>query len=97
MAFIGCRCDGWFVIPAADNNSEVIWEQGESCDDGGISHGDGCDATCKVEPGWTCEGEPSLCSEVAAVPMLSPPGVALLGGLLMIAAVRRLRANASPT
>jgi cysteine-rich repeat protein len=26
----------------------------EECDDGGVADGDGCSATCTVEPGWDC-------------------------------------------
>ncbi len=33
----------------------------ESCDDGGTSPGDGCDARCAIEPGWVCRGVPSVC------------------------------------
>ena len=36
---------------------------GEACDDGGVAGGDGCSAGCAVEPGWTCTGEPSTCTE----------------------------------
>jgi cysteine-rich repeat protein len=39
-------------------------ERGESCDDGRPpATGDGCDASCKVEPGYVCttEVEPSVC------------------------------------
>ena len=28
----------------------------EACDDGGTASGDGCSASCVVEPGWTCVG-----------------------------------------
>ena len=27
---------------------------GEECDDGGVQSGDGCSASCKVEPWWSC-------------------------------------------
>jgi MYXO-CTERM domain-containing protein len=30
----------------------------EVCDDGDLDPGDGCNATCDVEPGWACFGEP---------------------------------------
>ncbi len=33
----------------------------EACDDGGIINGDGCSATCTVEPGYMCKDEPSVC------------------------------------
>lgn len=32
------------------------------CDDGNTADGDGCDAECRIEPCWTCTGDPSLCS-----------------------------------
>jgi len=35
------------------------------CDDGNTADGDGCDATCRVEPCWTCSGDPSTCSPTA--------------------------------
>jgi cysteine-rich repeat protein len=34
----------------------------ETCDDGDTTPGDGCDATCHAETGFTCSGQPSLCS-----------------------------------
>jgi cysteine-rich repeat protein len=34
----------------------------EMCDDGGALSGDGCSATCQVEPGWNCFGVPSMCA-----------------------------------
>jgi cysteine-rich repeat protein len=33
----------------------------EACDDGNAGPGDGCDATCQIEMGYQCMGEPSLC------------------------------------
>jgi len=33
----------------------------ESCDDGNLLDGDGCDPECEVERGWRCEDEPSTC------------------------------------
>ncbi len=34
----------------------------ETCDDDGTTPDDGCDASCQIETGWICVGEPSLCS-----------------------------------
>lgn len=34
----------------------------EACDDGAAAAVDGCSATCTVEDGFTCEGEPSVCA-----------------------------------
>ncbi len=35
----------------------------EECDDGNVTAGDGCSATCTIEPGYTCTGNPSVCSD----------------------------------
>ncbi|NVJ05811.1 EGF domain-containing protein [Myxococcus sp. AM001] len=37
---------------------------GEQCDDGNVAPGDGCGASCQVEPGYTCSGVPSVCTDV---------------------------------
>jgi large repetitive protein len=36
-------------------------EEGELCDDGNDAEDDGCFG-CQIEPGWACEGEPSVCA-----------------------------------
>ena len=41
----------------------------EECDDGNNDPADGCDASCQIEPGWSCVGQPSVCSRL--VPTLS--------------------------
>ena len=70
----------------------------EECDDYNTTQGDGCDWDCGIEPGWTCEGEPSVCTEESAlVPSVGATGMAVLAvavfgiGLvgLVIAARRR--------
>jgi cysteine-rich repeat protein len=35
----------------------------EECDDGDLVAGNGCSAQCKVEPGWSCRGSPSICGK----------------------------------
>lgn len=35
----------------------------EQCDDGNTEVGDGCSERCKLEQGYKCEGEPSVCTE----------------------------------
>ncbi len=40
----------------------------ETCDDGNTSWGDGCGGTCIQEAGWTCVGEPSVCTVGCTVP-----------------------------
>lgn len=37
-------------------------EGAEGCDDGDVESGDGCSATCAVEAGFACDGEPSTCA-----------------------------------
>jgi fibro-slime domain-containing protein len=34
----------------------------ELCDDGGIVDGDGCSSRCKLELGFKCDGDPSVCT-----------------------------------
>ncbi len=36
----------------------------ETCDDGKApANGDGCSSTCQTEPGWSCTGTPSVCTQ----------------------------------
>ena len=83
------------LVPEPTCGDGVI-EGTEECDDNGTVPGDGCDASCEIEPGWTCEGEPSVCTELPTpVPSISFGGLALLGGLVLgsvaFAAGRRRR------
>jgi cysteine-rich repeat protein len=41
-------------------NGEVT--AGEPCDDGDLQPSDGCNASCRIEFGYTCTGSPSVCS-----------------------------------
>ncbi len=43
----------------------------EGCDDGGQAAGDGCSPTCTVEPGWSCTGEPSVCTPICGDGLLT--------------------------
>lgn len=59
------------VVIHTDNGfcTEVVCSDGlvsgtEQCDDGDFNPGDGCDATCQVETGFSCVGSPSVCSAV---------------------------------
>jgi cysteine-rich repeat protein len=36
----------------------------EACDDGNTDAGDGCSASCTIELGFTCTGEPSVCTAI---------------------------------
>lgn len=42
---------------------DSLLQVGEACDDGAQIAGDGCSVTCSVEGGWTCTGEPSVCTQ----------------------------------
>jgi cysteine-rich repeat protein len=39
-------------------------DTGETCDDSNFANTDGCDNTCNTEPGYACQGQPSLCDTV---------------------------------
>ncbi len=59
-----CTCElGW----TGSTCEEAVCGDGlilgsEGCDDNNTENGDGCSATCTVESGWVCVGEPSTCS-----------------------------------
>jgi cysteine-rich repeat protein len=65
----GYACDG---APGALSDCHNVCGDGviaggldaEACDDGNVLNGDGCDAGCKLEPGWVCSGEPTVCTSV---------------------------------
>ncbi|MEK6940235.1 MAG: hypothetical protein AABX31_05915, partial [Nanoarchaeota archaeon] len=40
----------------------VLKEGTEQCDDGNNQNGDGCSSACMTESGFTCTGEPSVCT-----------------------------------
>ncbi len=39
-------------------------DDGEVCDDSDQQSGDGCSSSCQIESGWTCSGQPSVCTEI---------------------------------
>ncbi|MBI1818052.1 MAG: DUF4215 domain-containing protein [Deltaproteobacteria bacterium] len=41
-----------------------ILDTGEQCDDGSTASDDGCSATCVTETGWSCSGQPSVCTPI---------------------------------
>ena len=48
---------GWTLLTCGDG----LVDAGEQCDDGNRASGDGCSASCTVEPCRTCSGQPSVC------------------------------------
>jgi len=57
----GCALDtsGCGVVTVGCGNGFV--SAAEECDDGNLTDGDGCDATCHMEPGYRCYDDPSTC------------------------------------
>lgn len=51
-----------FVANPVCGDSEI--DPAEGCDDGNNGAGDGCSATCQIETGWTCAGQPSVCAPI---------------------------------
>jgi len=68
--------------PAVCGN--YIIEGGEDCDDGDVSGGDGCSATCQLETLWHCFGEPSACAESGYIVWV-PGDQTTIGGALAAA------------
>ncbi|OIP64136.1 MAG: hypothetical protein AUK30_07190, partial [Nitrospirae bacterium CG2_30_70_394] len=50
------------VVDTAANTKSI--DVPEGCDDGNTAAGDGCAATCTVESGYACSGEPSTCDGI---------------------------------
>ncbi|MBU0661509.1 DUF4215 domain-containing protein, partial [Patescibacteria group bacterium] len=47
-------------------------EDAEACDDGDTDPDDGCSSTCTVEAGYSCVGEPSVCTLTGGCGTLGP-------------------------
>lgn len=56
-----------------DSCGDGAIDVGEACDDGARRSGDGCNVACQVEPGYACEGEPSVCAPVCGDGLVIPP------------------------
>lgn len=59
---------GFTISPCGDG----MIGPGEGCDDGDSAGGDGCSALCAVEPGYSCDGEPSTCTPIPGISCLLP-------------------------
>ena len=58
------QCTGWDTCTTTLFCGDgIITSPPESCDqgNGNIANGDGCSATCAIESGWACIGQPSQC------------------------------------
>ena len=73
----------WYenTTPTCGNGAVRLAEQ---CDDGNTDDGDGCSATCTVEAGWECTGEPSVCVP-ASIPTVSEWGLIVMSLLVLTA------------
>ena len=58
------QCNGWNSCVVTEYFGDGIINGPEECDDGNILNGDGCSLTGEIEEGWSCTGEPSLCSAI---------------------------------
>ena len=74
LLFNAVGCDAQLEQPSTDSTlvqssqplasvcGNGLVEEGEACDDSNTAAGDGCDATCAIEPGSSCHDAPSLCT-----------------------------------
>jgi formylglycine-generating enzyme len=50
---------------SSDDCGNGVLDGVEKCDDANAEPGDGCNASCRVEPGWSCDqGEPTHCTAI---------------------------------
>ena len=56
--------DGCSSSCRAETCPNRLLNPGETCDDGNRNDGDGCSTTCVSEPGYQCNGQPSVCTVV---------------------------------
>ena len=64
VACINCKVYGGYTCDARGCEpicGDGYVNAGEGCDDGGLVDEDGCTASCTVEAGWVCSGQPSVC------------------------------------
>ena len=62
---LGDECDAFPLTETGTRCGNGTVDAGEACDDGNLTAGDGCSPTCRVEPCWTCAGDPSACTPFA--------------------------------
>jgi len=68
----GTNCDTPGICSACGNG---LVESGEACDDGNTAVGDGCDASCNVEPCWACiaDSSPTTTAPLPPGPSICSP------------------------
>ena len=54
VALAGCEENIVPDLQTVCGNGTLDVDEGEECDDGSMSDGDGCSSQCRVEPGWSC-------------------------------------------
>jgi len=59
-----CNCEPGWTGPPCDVQicGDGMILGAEECDDNNTLDGDGCSASCTVEPRWVCTGQPSVCN-----------------------------------
>ncbi|MFY1831986.1 FG-GAP-like repeat-containing protein [Myxococcus fulvus] len=58
-----------YLVDAVETSLRAVCGDGvlggfEVCDDGNQLSGDGCNSVCQVEPGYTCTGAPTVCTDI---------------------------------
>ncbi|MFY1824521.1 LamG-like jellyroll fold domain-containing protein [Myxococcus fulvus] len=58
-----------YLVDAVETSLRPVCGDGvlggqEVCDDGNQLSGDGCNSVCQVEPGYSCTGQPSVCTDI---------------------------------
>ncbi len=67
------HCENGACTPGSlETCGNTLLDGWEGCDDGNQSSADGCSSVCQVEPGYACEGEPSVCFTLCQDGALDP-------------------------
>ncbi|MCP3105420.1 FG-GAP-like repeat-containing protein [Myxococcus sp. K15C18031901] len=58
-----------YLVDAVETSLRAVCGDGvlsgfEVCDDGNQLSGDGCSSVCQLEPGYTCTGQPTVCTDI---------------------------------
>ncbi|NTX12804.1 VCBS repeat-containing protein [Myxococcus sp. CA056] len=58
-----------YLVDAVETSLRAVCGDGvlggfEVCDDGNQLSGDGCNSVCQLEPGYTCTGQPTVCTDI---------------------------------